>query len=340
MAELVVGKLLDATNAFLVEKLHIVTSISEEEVVSTNAQPEQVYLLVGIVSLVIDVRNISRGKRTIRAEIRELVEVRQAIKQCLVAATRETTNGAMVSVCLGAIVTLDIWHQVVDKIFAEGVAAKAGLWLTGSRQSATSKQLQRITIGHHNYHLLSIACCQQVVHDIVHSSDFVVHLLGVCRSADEVEHWIALLVVAHIVGGQIHHCMVGSTNGLRIVVDILHPAVCHIGNIMRQRNFLVAGRYLQQAVFETFVGEILRILRIHHANPIDNKAVGIHVRSCRAESHRPQTISATCHILTSGKLYVDHHVLGCFILVLKGYRPVSITARLCHHGHGQQGQKG
>ena len=212
--------------------------------------------------------------------------------------------------------------------------------MTSSRLSGTGHQLHGVTVWHHHNHLLGLTSSQQVIHDIVHTTDFVVHLFGIGGTADEVKHRVAFLVVTHIGRWQINHGMVGGTNGLRIVVDILHPAMCHISNIVRQGSILVSRRYLQQTVLETFVGEVLRILRVHHTDTVDNEAVGIHVGRSRSEGHRPQTVSATGHVLTSSKLHVDHHVLGGLVFVLESDSTVSITAGLCHHGHRQQGQQG
>ena len=60
MTKLIVGKLLHATDALLVEELHIVTGIAIEEVIGTHTQPEQADLLIGILGLVIDIGNICR----------------------------------------------------------------------------------------------------------------------------------------------------------------------------------------------------------------------------------------------------------------------------------------
>ena len=87
MSELIGRKLLDTTDAFLVEELHIVAGIAIEEVVSTHAEPEQVEFLIRISGIVVDVGNIGRRKRAVRAEVRELVEIRQTIEEALVATT-------------------------------------------------------------------------------------------------------------------------------------------------------------------------------------------------------------------------------------------------------------
>ena len=62
MAELVVGELLDATDALLVEELHVVAGIAIEEVVGAHAEPEQIDLPVGVVGLVVDVGDVCRGE--------------------------------------------------------------------------------------------------------------------------------------------------------------------------------------------------------------------------------------------------------------------------------------
>ena len=80
MTILIIGELLDGTNPLLVKKLHIVTGITIEEVVSSHAQPEQVYLAVGVGTIVIDTGDIGRCERAVGAEVRELVEVEQAAR--------------------------------------------------------------------------------------------------------------------------------------------------------------------------------------------------------------------------------------------------------------------
>ena len=114
----------------------------------------------------------------------------------------------------------------------------------------------------------------------------------------------------------------------------------HVGNLVGQCAILVTRGNLQQAILKAFVGEVLRILRVHHADTIDDEAVGIHVRGSRTKGHCPQSVGATRHVLTSSKLHVDLNVLGVLILVLEGYCPVSIRAGLCHHCHWQQGKQG
>ena len=113
MAELVVGVLFHTGDAVLVEKLHIVAGIAIEEIIRTDTQPEKVDLAVSVSGIVVHTGNLCRGKRTVTAQIRELVEMTQSIVQSLVATTRETADGAMIGIVDSAVMTLDIRHQVV-----------------------------------------------------------------------------------------------------------------------------------------------------------------------------------------------------------------------------------
>ena len=87
MAELVVGVLLHATDAMLVEELHIVAGVAEEEIVGTHTQPEQADLAVRLLGVVIDMGQGRGGERTVTAQIGELVEIGQTIGQSLVASS-------------------------------------------------------------------------------------------------------------------------------------------------------------------------------------------------------------------------------------------------------------
>ena len=60
MAELVARELLHRRDAFLVEKLPVVARAAVEEVIGAHAQPQQVNLLVRLLGLVIDIRNVGR----------------------------------------------------------------------------------------------------------------------------------------------------------------------------------------------------------------------------------------------------------------------------------------
>ena len=109
-------------DAMLVKEFHIVACRTVEEIICPHAQPEQIYLIVGTVSLFVYIRDIRRSKRTIRAEIREFVEMAQPIGQRLIATTREPAYGTMVSIIDGTIISLDIRHQIFVQIIAEEVA--------------------------------------------------------------------------------------------------------------------------------------------------------------------------------------------------------------------------
>ena len=58
MTELIVGKLLHTADTLGVEELHIVAGIAIQEVVGTNAQPEQANLLICILSIIVNTSNI------------------------------------------------------------------------------------------------------------------------------------------------------------------------------------------------------------------------------------------------------------------------------------------
>ena len=85
------------------------------------------------------------------------------------------------------------------------------------------------------------------------------------------------------------------------------------------------GRNLQQTVLKTLVGEVLRILGIHHTDAIDDEAVGIHVGSSRSEGSCPDTVSIALHSVASGKLYIHQDLLSLWVLVLEGYGSVLMT---------------
>ena len=117
-------------DSLVIQELHIVAGITIEEVIRAHAQPEQMYLLVGIVRFIVDIGDVGRCERTVGAQIRELVQIGQSIKQSLIAATRETTDGPTVAVVLGAIVLLNIRHQVVDEVLTEHITSETGLRCT------------------------------------------------------------------------------------------------------------------------------------------------------------------------------------------------------------------
>ena len=103
---------------------------------------------------------------------------------------------------------------------------------------------------------------------------------------------------------------------------VLNTSVRHILDVVRQS---VLRLDLQQTVLEALVGEILRILRIHYADAIDNEAIGVHVRRGRTESHCPDTIGITLHLLTSSKLDIHQHTLCRVVLIVKGHGSIWIT---------------
>ena len=79
---------------------------------------------VGVVGVVIDIRYVCCRERTVRAEVRELVEVCKAVEQSLVASARETSDGTVVAVVDSAIVLFNIRHEVVHEVVAEHVASE------------------------------------------------------------------------------------------------------------------------------------------------------------------------------------------------------------------------
>ena len=243
MAELVVGVLLHTGDAVLVEELHIVAGIAIEEIIRTDTQPEKMDLAVCVSGIVVHTGNLCRGKRTVAAQIRELVEMTQSIMQSLVAAARETADGTMVGIVDGAVVMLDIRHEVIVQIQTEDILAKHGLGHTGD-VGHRWQQLVGIAVGQHHNHLLGLAFSQQIVEDIVHAAYLVVHLLRIRRAADQVEHGIFLPRILLVLRWQIHHGLIGGTQTLGVVVDILQTAVGHVEDVVRQ--FAAFRRYLQQ----------------------------------------------------------------------------------------------
>lgn len=128
MPEFSFGKFEHVVDAFLAEKLDVVVAGLVEKIVGTDAEPKEVDLAVGLFGMVIDVWQLGRGERTVRAKIRELVEIHQSIAQCLIASTRESTYRTMFGIVDGEVVGLDIRHEVIDEIIAEQVHSKVG-WL-------------------------------------------------------------------------------------------------------------------------------------------------------------------------------------------------------------------
>ena len=96
---------------------------------------------------------------------------------------------------------------------------------------------------------------------------------------------------------------------------------------MRQRA--VFRRNLYQTVLKAFVGEVLRILWVHDADTVHDKAIGIHIGSHRAKGHGPCAIGSASHVLTTSKLDVDLDFLCRIVPILERYRPVVVGAGLC-----------
>ena len=305
MTELIGCELLHRLDALLVEEFHIVAGGAIEEIVGAHAEPEEVNFLVGIAGIVIDLGNIGRGERAVTAQVAELVEVGQTVEQCLVAATRETADGAVVAVVDGAIVRLNVRHKVIDEILAEHIAAE--LHLGSTLCGSLGEQLGGVAIGQHNNHLLGLFVGQQVVEDVVHASYLIIDLLRVGGTADEVEYGVLLLLIRLVGRGQIDNGIVGAAKALREVMDVLYASVRHVANVVRQRAVL--RRNLQQAVLEALIGEVQLVLGIHHTDTIDNEAIGIHVGGYGAEGHRPCAVGTLGHLLAACELHIDHHIL-------------------------------
>ena len=332
MSELIVGELLHTADALLIEKLHIVASISIKEIVCAHAEPEQMDLTVGICGMVVDAGDIRRGKRAVAAQIRELIEIVQTVGQSLVATTGESADSAMVSIVDGAVMLFHVWHQVVSQVEAEHVLPEHRLRHASQAETGWGgQQLIGITVRQYHNHLLCLAFCQQVVEDIIHSSYLVIHLLRIGRTANQIEHGVFLVLILLILRGQIDHSLIRGPQTLGIIVDILQLAVGHIQNVVGQ--FAFAGRNLQQRVLEALVREVLGILRVHHTHAVDDKAIGIHVRRGRAEGDSPKScLGIARHGVATCKLHVYHDFFGLIVLVLEGYGSVFMTDVLgCGH---------
>ena len=241
MAELVGGKFLDALNAFRIKKFHVVAGIAVEEVIGAHAEPEEVNLLVRGIGIVVDVGKGRRCERTVAAEIRELVEVCQTDSKCLIATTRETADGTVVSIVRRAIVLLDVGHQVIDEVLAKDVAAELHLGSTVT-SGFSWQEFRRVAVGQHNNHLLGLLVGDEVVEDIVHAAYLVIYLLRVGGAADTVEHGIFLLVAHvelhthHVVvaGRQVDHGSIRAAETLGVVVYVLHAAMWYVADVVGQ----------------------------------------------------------------------------------------------------------
>ena len=97
----------------------------------------------------------------------------------------------------------------------------------------------------------------------------------------------------------------------------------HILYVMSQRACLAL--YFQQTVLKAFIREILRVQRIHNTHPVDNKAIGIHVRSYRTECNCPYSIGITSHWLAPCELNIHLYVLCIVIPILECHRPIIIS---------------
>ena len=87
MAKLIICELLHRSDTFLVKELHIVAGVTIEKIISAYTKPEQMNLLVGSGCIVIHIGKSGRGKRTVAAEIRELIQIGQTDGECLIATT-------------------------------------------------------------------------------------------------------------------------------------------------------------------------------------------------------------------------------------------------------------
>ena len=248
----------------------------------------------------------------------------------------------MVTVGLCTVVLLDVGHQVVDEVLTEDITTEThlrGNLITaflrcGARHrggSVLKFQLHGVAIGQYDNHLLRLFFGEQIVEDIVHAAYFIIDLLRVGGTADEVEHRVFLLHVGHIGRGQIYNGVVGSAKALGVIVDILNTTMRYVQDVVGQSTCL--RLHFQQAILKALIGEVLGILRIHHADAVNDIAVGIHVGGNRTESHRPQTVGTTCHLFTAGKLHIDKYGLGRIVLVLERHCSVIICSGLCHAHH-------
>ena len=326
MSELIVGKLLDTLDALLVEEFHIVAGIAIEEVVSAHTEPEEMDFLIRVSSIIIDILDVCRRERTVAAEIRELVEVCQTVKQSLITTAREAADSTVIRIVDSTVVLLDIRHQIVDKVLTEDIAAKTCLRSTArgscatscrstSRNGNTSHQFRRVAIRQHDNHLLRQFVGNEVIENVVYASHLIIYFLSISGTADKIEYRILLLAVLHIARRQVDDGIVRAAKTLRIVVHVLHTAVRHGTDVVWQRA--VGTLNLQKAVLETLVGEVLRVLGIHDADTVNDVAIGIHVGSNGTKRHRPHSVSAAGHLFATGKLYVDRHLTGRIVLVLE-----------------------
>ena len=225
----------------------------------------------------------------------------------------------MVPIVDRTIILLNIWHQVIDKILAEHIAAESRLGGTTSRRCC--QQLRGIAIRQYDNHLLGSLLSQQVVKNIVHAAYLIIDFFGIGGTADQIEYRIFLLIVLQIVGRQIDNGIIGAAEALRVVVNILHPSVRHILNVMD--TFAVGN--LQQAVLEALIGEILVIEGVHDAHPVNHKTVGIHVGGGWTKGCRPYTVGTMCHQITSGELHIHLDFLCILIPIAECHCTIGIA---------------
>ena len=132
-----------------------------------------------------------------------------------------------------------------------------------------------------------------------------------------------LLLILFIARRQIDYRLIRSPQTIRVVVDILYLSVGNRTDIVRQTTL---GTWnLQQAVLKALVGEILIVRRVHHTHPVNNKAVGVHIRGCWSEGHLPYALCIFLHGITTCKLYIDQYFLGIGIVVLERYFAILMT---------------
>ena len=323
VAELVVGIFLHTADAVVVEEGHIIAGVAIEEVIGAHTEPKQTDLAVRILGVVVDPGDVRRGERAVAAQIGELVQMAQAVEERLVATSRETANGAVVSIVDGTVVALYVGHQIVVEVEAEHIAPESRSRCSEHARRWCGQKLIRVAVWQHNDHLLGLALCEQVVENIVHAPHLVVDLLSIGSTADAVEYGIFLVRILLVLRRQIDHGLIRGPETLGVVMDVFHLTVGHILDVVGQS--LLAGN-LQQTVLETLIREVLGILRIHHAHTVDNKTVGIHVGSDGAEGDGPEScLGIPRHGVAPGKLYIDQHLLGLVVLVLERHGSVGIA---------------
>ena len=97
----------------------------------------------------------------------------------------------------------------------------------------------------------------------------------------------------------------------------------HILDVVGQSVFRLD---FQQTVFKSLVREVLWIIWVHNANPINNKAVGIHVGGSRSQRHGPQPcLCILLHGVAPSKLHINQHLFGLVVLVLECHRTIIIA---------------